>query len=148
MPTREEYNACMRPYITGKKPKEQRKLDFCVGAKLCSSKSKTKEEAERLCRQPKPPREPKEPSGQKRGRGKVCSPQSIETIASCLITHTNFDVAVTDQQLRESLSLCMCGKREKKLSKAEQAVMSLDADQREALVQFMADHGTSARHKS
>lgn len=50
MATREEYNACMRPHITGKgKSKEQRKLDFCIGSKLCSSKAETREEATQLC---------------------------------------------------------------------------------------------------
>lgn len=43
----------MRPYITGSKPKEQRRLDFCTGAKICSGKASTREQAEELCRQPK-----------------------------------------------------------------------------------------------
>ena len=51
---RATYNECMRPYITGSKPKEQRRLDFCVGAKICSSKASTREQAEEICRQPKP----------------------------------------------------------------------------------------------
>jgi len=49
MANREEYNACMRPFITGSKPKEQRKRDFCVGAKICSGKAQTEEEAADLC---------------------------------------------------------------------------------------------------
>ena len=45
-----EYNACMRPYITGKgKLKEQRKLDFCIGAKICAGRAQTVEEAIPLC---------------------------------------------------------------------------------------------------
>lgn len=63
MATREEYNACMRPFITGSKPKEERKRDFCIGAKVCSGKATTKEEAAQLCSnritpqatQPQPP---------------------------------------------------------------------------------------------
>jgi hypothetical protein len=51
--TRKEYNACMRPYITGSKPKEQRKLDFCVGAKICSGKAPSREDAIQLCSLPK-----------------------------------------------------------------------------------------------
>lgn len=46
----------MRPYITGSKPKEQRKLDFCVGAKICSGKAKTGDEAKALCSLPKEPK--------------------------------------------------------------------------------------------
>ena len=49
MANREEYNACMRPFITGSKPKEQRKRDFCIGAKICSGKAQTEEEAADLC---------------------------------------------------------------------------------------------------
>ncbi len=50
MPTREEYNACMRPFITGSgKSKEERKRGFCVGAKICSGKAQTEEEATQLC---------------------------------------------------------------------------------------------------
>lgn len=50
MANREEYNACMRPFITGKgKPKEERKRSFCVGAKVCSGKAKSEEEAAELC---------------------------------------------------------------------------------------------------
>ena len=47
---REEYNACMRPYITGKgKSKEERQRDFCIGAKVCSGKAQTEKEAAQLC---------------------------------------------------------------------------------------------------
>lgn len=49
MASREQYNACMRPFITGSKPKDQRKRDFCVGAKICSGKAETQEEALELC---------------------------------------------------------------------------------------------------
>jgi hypothetical protein len=49
MASREEYNKCMRPHMTGSKTKQQRKLDFCIGSKLCSSKAQTEEEALHLC---------------------------------------------------------------------------------------------------
>ena len=75
---RAAYNDCMRPYITGSKPKEQRKLDFCVGAKRCSGKASTREEAEEICRQPKPPKLPK----QVKARG-----QNPSDIAKCVIGH-------------------------------------------------------------
>jgi len=51
---REEYNSCMRSYITGSKPQEQRKDDFCIGAKICSGKALNEEEARKLCAEPKP----------------------------------------------------------------------------------------------
>ena len=50
MTTREEYNACMRPFITGKgKSKDERKRSFCAGAKVCSGKARSEEEALALC---------------------------------------------------------------------------------------------------
>ena len=50
MATREEYNACMRPFITGKgKTKDERKRSFCVGAKVCSGKAQSEEQAAELC---------------------------------------------------------------------------------------------------
>jgi hypothetical protein len=69
---RAEYNACMGPYIRGKdKTKEERRTGFCIGAKLCSGKTKSREEALRICSQPKPPKVPKE-GGQRRSRGSEC----------------------------------------------------------------------------
>lgn len=142
MSTREEYNQCMKPYISGHH--EDRKLSFCAGAKMCTGKASSLPEAEKLCRE-QPPKEPKPRKG--RVAGKSCSPQSLDTIASCVIAHISFEADATtmNRQLRDSLALCMCGRKEKKLSKAEQAVMSLDAGQREALIQFMSEHGTSAK---
>jgi len=50
MATREEYNGCMRPFITGKgKSKEERKQSFCIGAKLCSGKAENEDQAAELC---------------------------------------------------------------------------------------------------
>ena len=53
---REEYNACMKPYMSGSKSKEQRQRDFCVGAKVCSGKAKTEDEAIAICSTPKLPK--------------------------------------------------------------------------------------------
>lgn len=49
MANRTEYNNCMRPFITGSKPKEERRQAFCIGAKICSHKAQTEEEALHLC---------------------------------------------------------------------------------------------------
>lgn len=56
MASREEYNNCMRPYMTGTKTKKERQHDMCVGAKICSGKAKTKEEAEKICSAPTLPK--------------------------------------------------------------------------------------------
>jgi hypothetical protein len=50
MASREEYNACIRPFITGKgKSKDERKRSFCIGAKLCSGKAQSEKQAAELC---------------------------------------------------------------------------------------------------
>ena len=84
MASREEYNACMRPYITGSKPKEQRKLDFCIGAKICSGKAKDEEEARKICLQSL---EPKTSTPRKaRHKAKSCEKQVLE-ISQCMIDY-------------------------------------------------------------
>lgn len=144
--TREAYNNCIKPYITGTgKTKEERQQDFCIGAKICTGKASSRPEAEKICSE-QPAKEPK--PRKSRGRvGKSCSPESLEKVATCLATRVNFQATDMNKELRDNLSFCMCGKPEKKLSKAEQAVMSLDEGQRAALVQFMQEHGTTAGKK-
>lgn len=60
MASRAEYNKCMIPFLKDGKTKEQHRMDFCVGAKICSGKSKSKEEAAQVCQislsQPKEPK--------------------------------------------------------------------------------------------
>lgn len=81
MATREKYNACMRPYIKGKdKTKEQRQMDFCIGAKVCSGKAKD-EEARQLCSLPKEPKPPKR-TKRKQAEQDTCNPNQFFEIAS------------------------------------------------------------------
>lgn len=44
---RAAYNECMKPFISGQH--EDRKGDFCLGAKICSGKATNEEEAAKLC---------------------------------------------------------------------------------------------------
>ena len=73
-----EYTTCMKPYMTGGGP--DRKERFCLGAKICSGKASSEEEAVKLCAEaalnPKPPKERKP-----RGKGKV----DIAALASCIV---------------------------------------------------------------
>jgi len=142
MTSRPEFNDCMKPYMKGGGP--DRKLRFCTGAKICSGKAASEEEARQICISA-PPKEPK--VRKSRATGKSCSVEAIEKVTACLASRINFEATDMNKELRNNLSFCMCGKTEKKLSKAEQAVMALDEDQRSALVQFMADHDTSAGAK-
>lgn len=114
MATREEYNACMKPYMTGSKPKEQRQLDFCVGAKLCSGKAKDEKEAERVCLLPKPPKEEKE---RKRREVPTCN---VEQIVSCLIDNLDTDADDVEAALRKAVSVCVCDEKPKRRSKTQE----------------------------
>ena len=53
---RAEFNACMRPYMQGRKSKQERSQSMCIGAKLCTGKAKTPDEAATICSQPKLPK--------------------------------------------------------------------------------------------
>lgn len=54
---REQYNVCMKPYMSGKgKSKIERQQSFCAGAKICTGKAATQEEAARMCAVPKVPK--------------------------------------------------------------------------------------------
>ena len=78
---RTEYTDCMRPYMAGPKESGQRKLDFCLGAKLCSGKASSPEEALVLCSQPKPEGEEPKPG---KSRKKKHNPREL---AVCLLEH-------------------------------------------------------------
>jgi len=74
---REAYNECMKPYISG--PHEDRKRDFCIGAKICSGKATGEKEAERLCAEAAAlPRLPKARPG------KICKLKDLKAISVCL----------------------------------------------------------------
>jgi len=75
MATREQYNTCMKPYISGQH--EDRKLDFCIGAKMCAGKASTEEEARQICLLPKEPKAP---------RTRRSSSIDIPKLASCVAT--------------------------------------------------------------
>lgn len=69
---REEYNACVASGLRGKKfSKEERELEFCVMAKTCSGKVKTRDEALEVCRLPKAPKATKAPSTQSTPRASI-----------------------------------------------------------------------------
>jgi len=65
----------MIPHMKGGGP--DRKLRFCVGAKLCSMKAKSEEEAKQICLT-QPPKEPK-------ARKSRSSGKDIDALAYCVI---------------------------------------------------------------
>ena len=129
MASREEYNKCMIPFISGSKPQEQRKLDFCTGAKVCS-KGISQEEAMAICLQPKEPKPPKA----KKGR-KVCTLRDLEAITTCLVQNINLSgLTAGNMQSVFSDALKKCsGATAGKVKSAKMTLESLDPQQIKAL---------------
>lgn len=116
MGKREDYTKCMRPYITGSKPKEQRRLDFCVGAKICSGRASSREEAERLCVESA--KTPKPVSNKLVRKGK--KPQSCEKqvlkVTECMVSKIDMNLAgninSVGAAIANAMMECVCPPRE------------------------------------
>ena len=83
MATREEYTSCVAEGMRGKKLSVgERRLEFCTVAKLCSGKAEDREEAIRLCNEPKPEKAP-------RARKTKCPPcpgaEVAQELATCQV---------------------------------------------------------------
>lgn len=105
MPTRAEYTECMRSFITGTgKTKEERQVGFCTGAKICSQKATSVEEAEKICRE-QPPKEPKP----RKTRSGKCN-TDLAKLASCVSTRIDLE-SLTAENLAAQLESAMqkCG---------------------------------------
>lgn len=79
---RSAYNKCMIPWMKSGGP--DRKLRFCIGAKLCASKAKTEEEARELCLLPKEPKPVKTKA--KKGGAESCEKGAIE-LTQCVMDY-------------------------------------------------------------
>lgn len=108
MAKREEYNQCMRPFITGAKEKEQRKLDFCIGAKVCSRKAKDRAEAERLCLLPKEPK----PMRARKDKQPVSCKEEMITLAQCMVAKIDMNLVSSAKNIEtalvDALLKCQC----------------------------------------
>ncbi len=103
---RAEYNSCMSKFIKGSGiDKEERKLRFCVGAKICSKKASNEQEAIELCNLPKPVKEPK-PT--KRRGGKANCEADMSKVATCLVG--KISPSTTADDIIKILVKCHCGK--------------------------------------
>lgn len=103
---RAEYNECLRPYISGQKDQAQRKLDFCIGAKVCSGKAKTDEEAKTICLNT--------PPGEAKPRKRKSCGCDLDAIAACaapkIIRHIlETDIDVTPELIVEYFTQCAGG---------------------------------------
>lgn len=92
---RSAYNKCMIPWMKG--GGENRKLRFCIGAKLCSSKSKTEEEAREVCLLPKEPKPARAFKG-KRSTGQSCEKSALK-VAECVVSRLVDNGVYRDQAL-------------------------------------------------
>ncbi len=103
---RKAYNECLSPWIKGKGiDKEERKLRFCTGAKVCSGKAKDEKEAIELCKLPKPVKEPK-PT--KRRGGKANCEADMSKVAACIVGKVTANTTTDD--IIKILVKCHCGK--------------------------------------
>lgn len=110
--SREEYNACVAEGMSGKQLSgDARKLEFCVVAKLCSGKAKSREEAKTICSQPKEPKPEKTKRG-KRAKGMLgenCGAK-LDKLHACVLENVKPGSANFAESLRFALGECACGK--------------------------------------
>lgn len=133
MATREEYNACMRPFISGKGiPKEERRSRFCVGAKLCAGKATSEAQAAEMCRNspPSSARGPKKPRG--------CNAQA-EQLVACILPKLTPGQPINPETFRNAVFECQCGKPAPKISRAKKMAKAYEdmTEEEKATVQMI-----------
>ncbi len=111
-----QYNKCMSPLMKGEgKTKEERQNGMCIGAKLCTGKAKTQEEAATICSQPRPPK-PVKVGGKKR-KGKSCE-KDVFKIVECMIPKIDMKAAENINSIGQTIAIamaeCMCGGKDAK----------------------------------
>lgn len=85
----EEYRSCIARGMSGKQfTKDERKLEFCILAKKCSNKAKTREEALTICSQPKPPK----PVKLRQEKPEACE-KSVMKLAHCMVENIDMNLA-------------------------------------------------------
>ncbi len=117
---RQEYNVCMKPYMSGKGfTKEQRQQKMCIGAKICSGKATTEEEAAQICASA-PPKEAKSKKGTA-----SCSTQA-GNLYNCILERLDF--ADIETSLQNAVHSCLCNKppskKEKEASETKEQIQS------------------------
>lgn len=132
MTTREAYTTCMKSYMTGGGP--DRKERFCIGAKVCSGKTKDESEAKKLCAEAAANPKPKNPGNPSR-RGKFCTLRDLDSVATC--TASNIDLStLTRENMHEvfakALEKCSGGKAVA-VKKAKKSIEDFSPQEIEAL---------------
>lgn len=106
---REEYNACIARGMSGKQlPKEERRLEFCIIAKVCSGKATDREAAKLICSQPKQPK----PMRAKKGGN--CQDEVLK-LAHCMADKIDMNLASNINSVElaiiNSMMECKCPKQ-------------------------------------
>lgn len=85
--------------MSGAATAEERRMNMCVGAKLCTNKASTEAEARHIC-ETQPPKPPKEPR-------KTCNcNEKPEQLATCLVGKLE-GKTVTMEAVREAVAACI-----------------------------------------
>lgn len=101
---RKEYNTCVGKGMSGKKlTKEERNLEFCIVAKTCSGKAKSRNEAMEICSQPK---EPKEVRARRSSRAQTCKIDP-KKIAACAFKKLPPGIIPTELDLANVFQECI-----------------------------------------
>lgn len=108
--SQEDYQNCVAKGLRGKTlDKEERRLEFCIVSKLCSSKAKDREEAKYLCSLPKEPKAPKS-----KGNGAKSCEKEVFELAHCIAENIDMDLASNinsvETALVNAMMECKCGK--------------------------------------
>lgn len=94
---REEYSKCMVPWMKGGGP--ERKERFCLGAKICSGKATTEEEAARLCAEAAANPKPQAKTGTRSRKCKIVAPDLatciLESLSGSEVNLVNLTTAIT-----------------------------------------------------
>ncbi len=109
------YTLCMKPYMSGGGP--DRKLRFCIGAKICSGKAADEETAKQICLS-QPPKEQSTGTGAGKRQPKQCA-ENMAKLAACVISKIDWD-AITQETFEEHLTQALreCSCRPKKAKAA------------------------------
>lgn len=97
---RTPYNQCVASGLKGKRlSKYEHQLEFCITSKLCSKKASDREEAEKICKLPKPPKSTKS----RMPRSEKAIIKEIQTEVQCVIPKIDMDKASNINSLEVQL---------------------------------------------
>jgi len=101
---KEEYRSCMAKNMGGGRlkglSKEERRIEFCVIAKQCSGKTKSENEAKRICSEPKAPKPEKSRATQPAGKSEE---KRLLELAHCMAENIDMNLASNINSIETAL---------------------------------------------